>query len=222
MGLPWEMLYAEERFLVKDCPIIRRPLKQPAGLPGNSSVLNKARLGLPLRVLGCSYSTAGQDVDPDDHWSGIVTTLDDLEGKQLAKLRQLNSDELFNLLVDATLPEDIDEVDIVHILAHGIAPDEEEVGILIENKPLTGEQIANNILAKLNRTREHHRMPLVLLASCKSGRQNRSAITLPLTEALLQRGVPAVVAMQYDVSLEAAKRIMGGIYQGLVEGRPLI
>ncbi len=220
MALPWELLFDGKRFLFKECPLIRKADKVnrlPAGF--NTA---EAQLPLPLRVLGISYSSLGLNVDPDGHWELVQDSLQELTDRRLAHLRLLNEDELFDFLDFANLPEDIQDVSILHILAHGTAPDDKgDVKINLGGKEYSGEQLADIIIERLATSGKNPNLRLVIMASCKSDRRNKSGLVKPVTQAMLKKGVPAVVSMQYDISLDAAAYFVVGIYRELANGEPL-
>ena len=220
MALPWEMLFDGKRFLVRECPLIRRADKE-GSLPAGFNTA-EAQLPLPLRVLGISYSSLGLNVDPDGHWELVQDSLEELTDRRLAHLRLLSEDELFDFLDFSNLPEDIQDISVLHILAHGTAPDDAgDVKINLGGKEYSGEQIADIIIERLSKSGRSPNLRLVIMASCKSDRRNKSGLVKPVTQAMLRKGVPAVVAMQYDISLDAAAYFVTGIYRELANGEPL-
>ena len=120
MALPWEMLFDGNRFLIREIPLIRQAIEVPL-LPEQDKSAS-AQLPLPLRILGISYSSLGLNVDPEGHWERVQESLETLTNSRLAELRLLNEDELFDFLDLGALPEDIQDINVLHILAHGTAP----------------------------------------------------------------------------------------------------
>jgi hypothetical protein len=221
MALPWELLFDGDRFLVNELPLIRQAIEVPPLAEEELSA--GAQLPLPLRILAISYSSPGLRIDSEEHWENVEKSLEGLTNSRLADLRRLNEDELFEFLDYGTLPEDIQDINILHILAHGTsAPDDKgDVSINLGDKPYSGEALADIIIERLNNSRLNPNLRLVIMASCKSARRNKSGLVKSLTQAMLRKRVPAVVAMQYDISLEAAAFFVAGIYRGLADGKPL-
>lgn len=100
---------------------------------------------------------------------------------------------------------------IFHFIGHGGFDQHSGEGILA----LTGEdggvhRLAASDLGLL--LGEHHSLRLVVLNSCESARSSTSDVFSSTAAVLIRRGIPAVVAMQYDISDEAAIAFARGLY----------
>ena len=100
---------------------------------------------------------------------------------------------------------------IFHFIGHGGFDQHSGEGILA----LTGEdggvhRLAASDLGLL--LGEHHSLRLVVLNSCESARSSTSDVFSSTAAVLMRRGIPAVVAMQYDISDEAAIAFARGLY----------
>lgn len=62
---------------------------------------------------------------------------------------------------------------------------------------------------------------LISLATCESARTDDAQGFLGIAPQLVQRGIPAVVAMQYKVKVKTAKTFLTAFYQALASGKPV-
>jgi|GEM_PF-962204 len=67
----------------------------------------------------------------------------------------------------------------------------------------------------------HEALGLVLLNSCEGARGNNRDIFSSMAAALVSRGIPAVIAMQYAISDDAALEFSYAFYRALAEGLPV-
>ncbi len=109
---------------------------------------------------------------------------------------------------------------IFHFIGHGGFDQHSGEGILA----LTGEdggvhRLAASDLGLL--LGEHHSLRLVVLNSCESARSSTSDVFSSTAAVLIRRGIPAVVAMQYDISDEAAIAFARGLYKAVAARHPV-
>ena len=109
---------------------------------------------------------------------------------------------------------------IFHFIGHGDFDQQSGEGILA----LTGEdggvhRLAASDLGLL--LGEHHSLRLVVLNSCQSARSSTSDVFSSTAAVLMRRGIPAVVAMQYDISDEAAIAFARGLYTAVAARHPV-
>lgn len=64
------------------------------------------------------------------------------------------------------------------------------------------------------------RAQLMVLSACETGMVRGSSMTGGLAPALIQAGVPAVIAMQLPIVAEHAERFIAPLYQALLRGEP--
>lgn len=67
---------------------------------------------------------------------------------------------------------------------------------------------------------EHHSLRVVVLNSCESARASALDVFSSTASVLVRRGLPAVVAMQYEISDEAAIQFARGFYEAVAEQLP--
>lgn len=99
--------------------------------------------------------------------------------------------------------------DVLHLITHG-APD----GLLMwssEGEPafVTGAQIQATV-------RQAESLKLVFLNACLAGQPDDDSAYAAVAERLLQTGLPAVIAMQYEIADQAAVHFAGFLYEALV------
>jgi len=109
---------------------------------------------------------------------------------------------------------------IFHFIGHGGFDSESQEGILA----LAGEdggahRIAASDLGLL--LGEHRSLRLAVLNSCEGARASTSDVFSSTASVLTRRGIPAVVAMQYDISDEAAIAFARGLYGAVANRLPV-
>jgi CHAT domain len=103
-------------------------------------------------------------------------------------------------------------VDIIHFYGHGRYKDGE--GALLFDTDAGGEDwvSAGRLAAQLGKAR------LVMLHACQSAMIGAEGLLTGVAPALSAAGVPAVVAMQLTVRIDAATRFAGIAYRALAQG----
>jgi CHAT domain len=115
------------------------------------------------------------------------------------------------------------EIHILHFMGHAGFEDTSGRGALLFERPdgmrhaVTGELFAEQV-------QECRSLRLVVLNCCQGGQAPRQRGKNPFTgvaTALLWRGLPAVVAMQFSISDQAALTFAGKFYSALAAGAPV-
>ena len=109
---------------------------------------------------------------------------------------------------------------IFHFIGHGDFDTQSGEGVL----GLAGEdggvhRLAASDLALL--LQEHHSLRLVVLNSCDTARASATDRFSSTASVLMRRGIPAVVAMQYEISDPAAIAFARGFYTALAARYPV-
>jgi hypothetical protein len=201
-SLPWEFLYDPSRddYLCLSTPLVRyldvlEPRRPLTVVP-------------PLRILGMVARPADLDslnVDHEQRW--LRQALAGLERSGQVQLSWVQGQTWWDLQ-DAL---DQGHWHILHFIGHGGFDRETGEGLLA----LTGEdggthRLGAGDLALL--LAEHRSLRLVVLNSCDTARASASDRFSSTASVLLRRGIPAVVAMQYEISDEAAITFARGFY----------
>ena len=212
-NLPWEFLYEQEidRFLSlsKSTPIVRL-----LNIPQQVLPLATSR---PLRVLGMVSNPRG------------VVELDvEREKQQLeeALARRIDRGDLqVDWLPAATLTDlrhalRRNTYHIFHFTGHGIYDDKEEEGaLLLEDRKGDPRQVSASVLGAL--LRDHTTLRLAVLNACEGARTSINDPFGGVAPALVRTGLPAVVAMQFEVTDNAAITFAREFYGGIAAGMPV-
>jgi tetratricopeptide (TPR) repeat protein len=199
--LPWELLYDPERneFLsfVKDTPVIRFVDGEP----------RPHAFDPPLRILLVSAKPAGTELDPEPERKVVEEALDILKREDRVRI-----DHLFG----ATIPELRKKIrehgpHIVHFMGHG-----QVNHLLLDDRERKDSFLVENSLGTILCNASSLRM--VVLNACETARPTDSEARLELAYGLAQRGMLAIVDMQFKISAEASYEFAGELYQALAEG----
>jgi hypothetical protein len=174
-------------------------------LPGNPP---GARLPDPqappefIHLLVAVASPSGCELPPLES----AEELDELQRKLLPLVTPVTTERATRGRLQQWLGDHADEPAAVLLLAHGVYDDAKGEGfVYLEEEdgscdPVPG-QLLGGMLVKAQRLR------LVVLNLCAGGRSAQSEPFLGVAQALIGNGVPAVVAMQAQVSEAAAARL---------------
>ena len=213
--LPWELLYdrSDDWFLAlsDQTPVIRyvQLPKQPRAV----------RVELPLRVLVIrSEPVDYPQLDFAAEWAKVaaaLTPLTDTGALAFTELATATLGDLRRALLRDTFH-------VLHYMGHG-AFDAQRGGVLLFTDP-SGRSfpVTSGDLGDLGvLLRDHTSMRLAVLNACEAGRTDPADPFAGLADTLVRRGIPAVVAMQFEVSDEAAIEFAPALYGALAAGRPV-
>jgi len=207
MVLPWEFLYSpQDGFcsLTRDISLVRSPGRDPrpykAQIPLHMVILSsnpegsvKLNLQRESRVIKDALEALIKSKE---------MSLEHIEAASLSDLRR-------RLMSLSDAPPHI-----LHYMGHGDLDRvllEDEVGA---SKPLSGGSLAV-ILGMMPS------IQLVVLNACESGQPDISDMRLGVANALAMAGIPAVIAMQFRISDDAALAFSKGLYEALAAGHPI-
>jgi hypothetical protein len=184
-----------------DLPLAIRPLK----------------ISLPIRILVIISSPSG--CPPLSH-----EREEKLLNEAFGPLRQQGKVELTRL-PDATL-DTLDrwlargEYHILHFVGHGAFDRQIDDGVLImedvekQQRWTTGEALGVHL-------RVHRTLRLAVLNACEGARGSAHDPFSGVAQSLAQQGLPAVIAMQFEITDAAAVDFSRGFYGALSEGYPV-
>lgn len=211
--LPWEILYdpVQARFLAlsESSPILRY-LSLPRARP---TLLVEP----PLRLLAILVSPPGyEELNLEREWEVLESSLAGLaeSGKFVVERLAVSS---LAALQDRLLGED---VHILHFVGHGVFDGQTGEGALLfadetgEAHPVSGEALAQ-------RLHNHRSLRLVYLNACQGALASHLTVFSGVAQTLVQQGVPAAVAMQAEITDEAAIQLSRTFYAALAGGRPV-
>jgi ABC-type oligopeptide transport system substrate-binding subunit len=211
--LPWEYLFntSLNRFLALDDELaIVRYLDMPERT-------RPVAVTLPLRVL-VMISNPGDypRLDVEQEWAQIQEALAPLEKRGLVQIE---------LLDDATLPVLRKKLQsapyhILHFIGHGAFDRQTQEGVVVlKDENGRGRLVSGQQLGWL--VHNYRTLALVILNACEGARADRTDPFSGTAQSLVQQGVPAVVAMQFEITDGAAKTFSQAFYAAVAGGHPV-
>ena len=210
-GIPWEYLYdAEHGFLGldPDTALVRYP-ELPAPV-------KPFPISPPLRIL--AMISAPSDLPPldvEEEWDKLSSTLSDLAGLGMVQVDRLEDGTLAALRRRLQLKN----YHVLHFIGHGGFDEKGQGGALAleaadrKTRLVTGRDLGMMI--------HHRRLRLAVLNACEGGRNARDDPFGGVAQALVRQGIPAVIAMQFEISDPAALVFSQSFYQGIADGLPI-
>ena len=214
-GLPWECLYdaGGRGFLALSSrtPVVRY-LELSAGL-------GTLRVEPPLRVLAVISTPHGyrELAGADAEWRQLRAALKPLLDRGLIEVERLArpTPEALESRLRSGRP-----VHVLHFVGHGGFSELRGEGVLVfEDENGKGVPLGGPSLAYL--LQDHPSLRLAVLNACNGARASREDTFAGTAQALVQHGVPAVIAMQSEVMDETACRFAETFYQALAAGLPV-
>lgn len=211
---PWEFLWKDE---LHGFPVLSRETPIVRYLDRGGGTLQSLQVEPPFRVLLMVSNPS----------SSSLPTLDvGREQEQLrAAISELPHDVEIDVLGDATLESLQDALrrtsyHVFHYIGHSGYDPVEGVGTLaLETndgrlRPARGDQLM--LLLK-----DHPSLRLAVLNSCDGARRFGDDPFAGVAHALMWGGLPAVIAMQFEISDDAAVMFSQELYEALATGDPL-
>ncbi len=211
--LPWEYLYYAglDRFFVLSTEL---PLVRYLEMPERIEPLTAAP---PLKVLVMISAPSDQvQLDVEKEWATVKQALADLETRKLVVVERL--DEATMPALQRKLRQG--EYNILHFVGHGeFDRDSGDGGLLLENEDGTSRFVSGKDLGTL--LHDHRPMRVAVLNACEGGRAAKDNQFAGAAQALMQQGIPGVIAMQFKVSDDAAIALSREFYGALSDGYPV-
>jgi len=211
--IPWEYLYdtTHDRFLSlsRETPIVRY-----LDLPERIRPLS---VKPPLRMLAMISSPDDfPPLDVEREWSKLTEAIGDLEGQGLLELERLEEATLSALQRQLRRGE----YHIFHFIGHGAFDERSQDGVLLlESENGRGRPVSGRDLGTI--LHDHRSLRLALLNACEGASTARSDPFAGVAHSLVQQRIPAVIAMQFEITDEAAITLAHGFYAALVDGYPV-
>ena len=210
--LPWELLYdrGDDWFLALSD---RTPVVRYVQLPVQPRAVH---VTLPLRVLvirsePCDYPR----LDLEAEWAQVAAALGELTDAGALAFTELAAPTLGELR-RALLR---DTFHVLHFMGHG-GFDQQRGGVLLfTDRAGRGLPVTAGDLGVL--LHDHTSMRLAVLNACEAGRTDPADPFAGVADTLVRRGIPAVIAMQFEVSDDAAIEFAPALYGALAAGRPV-
>ena len=212
-NVPWEYLYdAEHGFLGLDPETaLVRHLELPAPV-------RPFQISPPLRILAmisAPTDTAGLEVEQE--WDRLNDTLGDLVRRGLVTVDRLESGNLAAL----QRPLRLTEYHVLHFIGHGGYDENAQDGALaLEGADGKTRLVTGRDLGMMIRNRRRS-LRLVVLNACEGARSAQDDPFGGVAQALVHQGIPAVIAMQFEISDTAAISFSQSFYQAIADGLPV-
>jgi Tol biopolymer transport system component len=212
-NVPWEFLYdaSGDDFL---CLSDQTPLVRYMDLTQEAAPLSVTP---PLRVLTVVSSPAGYPaLDVEKEWDNVNQALHSMVEQGRVALERLETPTL------EALQQRLRRADyhVLHFIGHGTFDDKRGDGVLLfEDLAGKGDPVGAESLGIL--LNDHESMRLVLLNACEGARTSSTDPFAGTAQSLVRKGIPAVIAMQFEVTDEAAKALSKEFYNALADGWPI-
>ena len=211
--VPWEFLYdpRRNRFLAQS---LRTPLVRYLDLPDPPHPL---RVEGPLRLLVMISSPSGLPaLNVEQEWDALTGALarQQAEGRVIVERLAASMSELRTRLRRK-------DYHVFHFVGHGYWHSDWHDGVLVmedrHGHPhrVTGEDLGG-LLSEYDQTR------LAVLNACEGARSDdASGPFAGMAQSLIQQGLPAVIAMQFEITDEAAIIFAHELYAAIADGYPV-
>ena len=212
-ALPWEYLHLPSlnRFfaLSTETPIVRY-LDLPERIPALA-------VQPPLRILVMLSSPSGYPpLNVEHEWENLREALGDLEKRGLVRLERLPEATLTALQRQLRKQE----YHIFHFIGHGIFDEPaREYGVVLEDENEPSRLVSAQLLGTL--LHDARQLRLVVLNACEGSRPSPADPFAGTAQTLVQQGLPAVIAMQFEISDDAAITFAREFYSALADGYPI-
>ena len=212
-NVPWEYLYdAQHGFLGLDPETaLVRHLELPAPV-------RPFPISPPLRILAmisAPSDTVGLEVEQE--WDRLNDTLGGLTRRGLVTVDRLESGNLAAL----QRPLRLTEYHVLHFIGHGGYDENAQDGALaLEGADGKTRLVTGRDLGMMIRNRRHS-LRLVVLNACEGARSAQDDPFGGVAQALVHQGIPAVIAMQFEISDTAAITFSQSFYQAIADGLPV-
>jgi hypothetical protein len=211
MDLPWEFLYDEPNFLAIS---VMTPVVRYLDLPRQRRPLT---IEPPLRILGMiSSPTDAAALDSARERANLERALSGLVDAGLVELHWLEQATLSALLDELRT----DAFHVFHFIGHGMYDREVDDGVvLLEDddgraRPVSGTELGTIL-------HDCRSLRLAVLNACEGARTARDDPFAGVAASLVQRDIPAVIAMQFEITDRAAVVFGEGFYEAVAAGFPV-
>jgi len=211
--LPWEYLYNTDKRLF---PALSpwTPVVRYLDLPGR---IRPLAVRAPLRILVMAASpTDFPALDVDSEWAKVRDALADLQREGRVSVDRVPTGTLGDLRRMLRRGE----YHVFHFIGHGRYDPQARDGVLaLEGLEGRAQQVTGADLGAM--LHDHRSLRLGLLNSCEGARGGRTDPYSGTAQSLIHQGIPAVVAMQFEITDVAAITFAHSLYAAVADGYPL-
>jgi hypothetical protein len=214
VNLPWEYLY---RKAADDFPVLSSWTPLVRYLPVEDGV-PPVRVKPPLKILVMISDPIEYKgtLDTEAEWDSLLKALDSKRAAGLVEVERLAvaTEAELQVVLGRT------DVHVFHFIGHGEFDTSEQDGVLrFEDEhrrttPVTGRALGDTL-------KDSRSLRLVVLNNCEGARAADLDPFTGVAQSLIRKGIPAVVAMQFEVTDQAAREFSRGFYGGIGDGFPV-
>ena len=210
---PWEFLYNAHlnQFLAlsKDTPVVRY-LELPYPV-------QPLTVQPPLKILVMISSPEGfPQLNVEEEWRRLSNALTPLIHRGLVNLERLKNPTLSALQQYLRRGE----YHIFHFVGHGKFSEHKQDGmLLLEDENGRGRPVSGQYLGTV--LHDHRSLRLVVLNACEGARTSREDPYAGVAQTLVLQGIPAVIAMQFEIVETAAITFAQEFYGAVADGFPV-
>ena len=211
---PWELLYNSKtkQFLAlsTDTPIVRY-FELP--FPEHPLLVET-----PIKILVMISSPEGfPALNVEEEWSKLESAFKPLIQRGLVVLERLQKPTLGEL--QKALRRD--QFHIFHFIGHGKFVIHKQDGVLLMEEELNGRgrPVSGQYLGIL--LHDHQWLRMVVLNACEGARTSQADPYAGVAQALVQQGIPAVIAMQFPINENSAVEFAYEFYGAIADGFPV-
>ena len=211
--LPWEFLYSDyvDDFLVlsRHTPLVRFIEMRSLG--------SAPKISLPLRILVLIANPSDhRTLDTEAEWQRLRAAMGDRIDRgeiELVRVPTGSLAELRRMLQTG-------EFHIFHYIGHAAYDDVFDDGVLImEGADGKSEVVPGRNLSTI--LSDQKSLRLAVLNACEGARTSGEDRFTGIAQSLIRRQLPAVIAMQFEITDEAAITLSRDFYGALVAGLPV-
>jgi hypothetical protein len=212
-NIPWEYLYDGEYggfiSLSPETALVRY-VEMPAPMKAFP-------ISPPLRILAMISAPSDiPELQGDEEWDKLNDALGDLARRGMVQVDRLEAGTLSAL----QRPLRLSEYHVLHFVGHGRYDEDAQDGVLaLEGADRKTRQVTGRDLGMM--LRGHRSLRLVVLNACEGARSARDDPFGGVAQALVRQGIPAVIAMQFEISDLAALVFSQSFYQAIGDGLPV-
>ena len=209
-ALPWEFLYDSQMgdYLCFDVPLVRYiALPRP---------IQPLKVKFPLRILGMAVGPQNeQTINIEVEKERLEQAIQPFAQKDLIQLQWVEGQTWRDLQQEIRRGP----WHIFHFIGHGNFDRGREEGCIL----LADDhgQFKPCYATNLGRLLARGSLRLVLLNACASGQTSQEDSFSSIAGTLIQKGIPAVLSMQYEITDHAAIEFSRSFYEALTDAMPI-
>jgi hypothetical protein len=171
----------------------------------------------PLRILAMISSPSDvPGLEGEEEWDKLTGALADLIRDGLVQVDRLAAGTLAAL----QRPLRLSEYHVLHFIGHcGYDEDAQDGALACEGADGKTRLVTGRDLGLM--IRGHRSLRLIVLNACEGARSARDDPFGGVAQALVRQGIPAVIAMQFEISDPAALVFSQSFYQAIADGLPV-